>query len=225
MDISANCVLLDGYAERTYAMTNENKLTRAEQKARRPKQILDAAFEEFVERGYVATRVEDIADRVGVTKGTIYVYFETKEELFSAMIRHISTPFDDILASGRELQGNCEQRLRGLIDIFHRSLVEDRKVREFLRFIIAEGSRFPHVVDENHRRFIDPLIEFMQSIIDEGCRTGEFRAGPGAVADVVMSPIVLAMIFRLIFDQRRESKNGTAVAAHLDVIFNGLLPH
>ncbi|OWK26164.1 hypothetical protein AJ87_01535 [Rhizobium yanglingense] len=50
-------------------MPDTKKLTRAEQKARRPAQILDAAFEEFVERGYVATRVEDIADRVGVTKG------------------------------------------------------------------------------------------------------------------------------------------------------------
>lgn len=101
--------------QRDIQMTNEVKITRAEQKARRPKQILDAAFEEFVERGYVATRVEDIAERVGVTKGTIYVYFETKEELFSAMINHISTPFEDILTSGRKLEGNCENRLRTLI--------------------------------------------------------------------------------------------------------------
>lgn len=205
-------------------MSNEGKLTRAEQKARRPKQILDAAFEEFVERGYVATRVEDIADRVGVTKGTIYVYFETKEELFSAMIRHISTPFEDILASGRSLEGSCQNRLRTLIEILHDNFLENRKVRELLRFVIAEGSRFPHVVDENQRQVIDPLIDFIQSIIDEGCRTGEFRTGPGAAADFVMAPIVLAMTFRLIFDERREFDRNAAIAAHVDMIFNGLLP-
>ena len=58
------------------------RLTRAEQKALRPTQILEAAFQEFVEHGFTAARVEDIAERVGVTKGTVYVYFPTKEELF-----------------------------------------------------------------------------------------------------------------------------------------------
>ncbi|MBP8939765.1 MAG: helix-turn-helix transcriptional regulator, partial [Agrobacterium sp.] len=71
------------------------KLTRAEQKIQRPLQILDAAFEEFTKRGFTATRVEDIADRVGVTKGTVYVYFETKEALFAAMIEHVGKPFQE----------------------------------------------------------------------------------------------------------------------------------
>ncbi|WFR98537.1 TetR/AcrR family transcriptional regulator [Rhizobium tumorigenes] len=205
-------------------MANEVKITRAEQKARRPKQILDAAFEEFVERGYVATRVEDIAERVGVTKGTIYVYFETKEELFSAMINHISTPFEDILASGRKLEGNCENRLRTLIETLYDDFLGNRRMRELLRFVIAEGTRFPHVIDENHRLFIEPLISFAQSIIDEGQRNGEFKTGPGLTAEVVMSPIMLAMVFRLIFNDRREFDRDTSIAAHFDMIFNGLLP-
>ncbi|MBZ5762616.1 TetR/AcrR family transcriptional regulator [Rhizobium sp. VS19-DR104.2] len=205
-------------------MTNEVKITRAEQKARRPKQILDAAFEEFVERGYVATRVEDIAERVGVTKGTIYVYFETKEELFSATINHISTPFEDILTSGRKLEGNCENRLRTLIEILYDNFLGSRRMRELLRFVIAEGTRFPHVIDENHRRFIEPLISFAQSIIDEGQRNGEFKTGPASTAEVVMSPIMLAMVFRLIFDDRRAFDRETSLAAHFDMIFNGLLP-
>ncbi|WP_312620524.1 TetR/AcrR family transcriptional regulator, partial [Agrobacterium pusense] len=73
----------------------KTKLSRAEQKIQRPLQILDAAFEEFTKRGFTATRVEDIADRVGVTKGTVYVYFETKEALFAAMIEHVGRPFQE----------------------------------------------------------------------------------------------------------------------------------
>jgi AcrR family transcriptional regulator len=206
-------------------MTNEAKITRAEQKARRPGQILDAAFEEFVERGYVATRVEDIAERVGVTKGTIYVYFETKEVLFSAMIKHISMPFDEILQNSRKLEGNCQSRLRTLIEILHGSFLENRHLRELLRFVIAEGSRFPHVVDENHKQFVEPLINFTQSILDEGCRLGEFRYGPGTSAELIMSPMMQAMIFRLIFADRREADRDATLAAHLDLVFNGLLPH
>ncbi len=205
-------------------MPNEAKITRAEQKLRRPKQILEAAFEEFVEHGYVAARVEDIAERVGVTKGTIYVYFETKEVLFSAMIRNIALAFEDILANGKKLEGNCKTRLRNLITLLYDEFLASRRLRELLRFVIAEGSRFPHVIDENHRQFFEPLINFMQSIIDEGVAKGEFKAGPGAVADIAMSPLMMAMVQRLIFDDRREFDRDASIEAHLDMVLNGLLP-
>lgn len=65
---------------------------RARQKLERPAEILEAALEEFVRKGYIATRLEDVAKAVGVTKGTIYFYFETKEALFSAVIRHFARP-------------------------------------------------------------------------------------------------------------------------------------
>lgn len=210
--------------ESSSGMTNAQKLTRAEQKARRPVQILDAAFEEFVERGYVATRVEDIADRVGVTKGTIYVYFTTKEELFAAMIRHISTPFEDILARAVRHGGNCADRLRSLIETSYEEITENRRTRELLRFVIAEGSRFPQFVDQHHQEFIDPLIQHTQEILDEGVRRQEFRAGPAALADMVVAPMVSMMMRKLIFDERRVLDKPSYITAHLDLVFNALKP-
>jgi AcrR family transcriptional regulator len=198
------------------------KFTRAEQKARRPSQILDAAFEEFVSQGYAATRVEDIARRVGVTKGTIYVYFETKEDLFSAMVRHISTPFEDLLASTDNHPGSCAERLRHLIETSYDRLLDNRQTRELLRFVIAEGSRFPHVVDQHHSEFIEPLKRHTQSILDEGIARHEFRDGPAAVAEAVIAPVLSMMIMKLIFDERRPFDRAAQIATHLDLVFNGL---
>src|SRR4051812_42487279 len=149
-------------------MLDTKKLTRAEQKARRPIEILDAAFEEFVERGYVATRVEDIASRVGVTKGTVYVYFETKEQLFEAMIRHISVPLEGLLARVNQQKGTAVERLQKTIEQIYDLMISDRRLREMMRFVIAEGLRFPQIVDRHHETFIDPLDGQLQSIIDDG---------------------------------------------------------
>ncbi len=209
-------------------MPDTKKLTRAEQKARRPVQILDAAFEEFVERGYVATRVEDIATRIGVTKGTIYVYFETKEQLFEAMIRHISTPLEDLLISGNELKGTAMERLRKNIELIYDLIINDRKLRELMRFVIAEGSRFPHIVDRHHDIFIDPLERQMQSLIDDGVKLGEFRAAPAAFADAVVAPAIAFLFFKLLFDERRTLDKASYLEAHIDLVLQGLLqkqPH
>src|SRR5689334_10132513 len=108
------------------AMDTGRKLTRAEQKAQRPAQILAAAFEEFVAKGYAAARVEDIAERVGVTKGTVYVYFEAKEVLFESMIRAGSRGFGDIAARAKSLHGTPLERLTALLHILYEELLDNR---------------------------------------------------------------------------------------------------
>ena len=196
--------------------------SRAEQKAQRPGQILDAAFEEFVEKGYAATRVEDIARRIEVTKGTIYVYFPTKEDLFAAMVQHISTPFADVLAVATSETGTCTERLRRLVETSYERLLANRHTRELLRFVIAEGSRFPNVVDLHHREFVMPLKKFAQSILDEGVANGEFRKSPAAVSDIVLSPLLSAIVGKLIFDDRKPFDLASHTSAHLDLVLNGL---
>ncbi|MBB3391556.1 AcrR family transcriptional regulator [Rhizobium sp. BK275] len=204
-------------------MPDTKKLTRAEQKARRPVEILDAAFEEFVERGYVATRVEDIASRVGVTKGTVYVYFETKEQLFEAMIGHISEPLEGLLASGSELKGTATERLQKRIELIYDLVTRDRRLRELMRFIIAEGSRFPQIVDRHHQAFIDPLNWQMQSLIDDGVRLGEFRSAPAAFSEAVVAPAITFLFFKLLFDERRPLDRDAYLKAHIDLVLHGLL--
>lgn len=198
------------------------KLTRAEQKALRPVQILDAAFEEFKENGFTATRVEDIASRIGMTKGTIYVYFPTKEELFSAMIKHISLSFEIVLAEANDLQGSCADKLRSLILLLYKCVLNDLRTRELLRFVVSEGSRFPHVIDTHYKNLVEPIFAHTQALIDEGVRCGEFRNAPAGRASLIVAPVLSMTIETLIFESRRDLDLPGYIDAHLDLVLNGL---
>jgi AcrR family transcriptional regulator len=203
-------------------MAKTRKLTRAEQKALRPIQILDAAFEEFVARGFSATRLEDIADRVGVTKGTIYVYFPTKEDLFAATIRHISVPLETLLRDSGELQGSHAERLRSLLLLTYDGVAQDRRTRELLRFVIAEGMRFRALIDAHFAEVIEPLLIRTQLILDEGIAAGEFRQSPAANAEIIVAPILSLMMDFLIHGDARSVDIASYAEAHLDLVFNSI---
>ncbi|MFS8145254.1 TetR/AcrR family transcriptional regulator [Rhizobium sp. BR 249] len=206
-------------------MADQKKLTRAEQKALRPIQILDAAFEEFVRSGFAGTRVEDIADRVGVTKGTVYVYFETKEKLFEAMINHFSVPFQELLAMTDGLSGSTTDRLLSILRLLYEQVAEDRTTRELMRFVIAEGHRFPDLIDRHHDQFIAPVIAKLDALILEGVASGEFRQVPVEFSDIVAAPILTTTVLRLIFDNRRvpTPDKEAFLRTYFDLLLNGLL--
>ena len=201
----------------------KTKLTRAEQKIQRPLQILDAAFEEFTKRGFTATRAEDIADRVGVTKGTVYVYFETKEALFEAMVKHASTPFREAFRAYAHKSNDPVEELRLLLEFLFDALVDNRKMRELFRLIVAEGAKFPELIDQHHDTMMVPVFARIDAILEEGVAKKRFRANPPELAKVVMSPMVGTLVFRLIFDDRRILDKQAVLKVHLDLIMRGLL--
>lgn len=201
----------------------KTKLTRAEQKIQRPLQILDAAFAEFTKRGFTATRVEDIADRVGVTKGTVYVYFETKEALFEAMIKHASEPFQQVFKANAPTSDDPVEALRLLLEFLFDALVDDRRMRELFRLIVAEGAKFPDLIDQHHEAMMMPVFARIEAILDEGVAKKRFRANPPELAKVVMSPLVGTLVFRLLFDDRRSLDKQAILKVHLDLIMRGLL--
>lgn len=205
------------------SVVKSKKLTRAEQKALRPKQILDAAFEEFVAHGFTATRVEDIAERVGVTKGTIYVYFPTKEDLFSAMIGHISGTLEQLLLDAESLEGSYMHRLETFFLLAYRRIMQDRKARELLRFVIAEGARFPKVIDTHHAQFVEPLLASTQRLLNQGVAAGEFRDSAATNAEIVVAPILVLMMNLLIFDGRRAIDLEAYMRSHLALVFDGIV--
>ncbi|MDR9773301.1 TetR/AcrR family transcriptional regulator [Rhizobium hidalgonense] len=210
-------------------MADQKKVTRAEQKALRPIQILDAAFEEFVKCGFAGTRIEDIADRVGVTKGTVYVYFETKEQLFEAMINHFSVPFQELLGIVGAFSGKAADRLMAILSLLYEQIAEDRTTRELVRLVIAEGQRFPELIDRHHDEFIAPIIAKIDALLLEGMASGEFREIPVEFSEIVVAPILTTTVLRLIFDDRRvPTPNKEAfLRTYFDLLFNGLLakPH
>jgi AcrR family transcriptional regulator len=199
------------------------KLTRAEQKIQRPLQILDAAFEEFTKRGFTATRVEDIAERVGVTKGTVYVYFETKEALFEAMIEHVSVPFQEEFRAYARTSDDPVEELRLLLEFLFEALVDNRRMRELFRFVVAEGAKFPDLIDRHHDVLMAPVLARINAILEKGVAKKKFKANPTELAKVVMSPIIGTLVFRLIFNDRRSLDRQAVLEIHLELIMRGLL--
>jgi AcrR family transcriptional regulator len=197
---------------------------RARRKAERPAEILDAAFEEFVKSGYAATRLEDVAARACVTKGTIYFYFETKERVFDEMIRYKSQAFfPELGLYAEQLEGSHASRLRALITLVYRKIAEDRTSRETLRFLIAEGSRFPDLVDRHYEEFVRPVIDQFQKVIEAGVAAGEFRASPAStLTEIVMSPALLLSLWSMLFGTRKQIDVAVFTDASIDLIMNGL---
>src|ERR1700758_2634915 len=110
--------------------------TRRRRKAERPQEILEAAFVEFSRNGYAATTLDQIAERAGVTKGTIYVYFENKEHLFISMVRELTkTTCDARQDSSARHQGSPADLLRESFRYISQHIVEDRRRREVARML------------------------------------------------------------------------------------------
>jgi AcrR family transcriptional regulator len=197
---------------------------RARRKAERPTEILDAAFEEFVKNGYAATRLEDVATRAGVTKGTIYFYFETKERVFDEMVRHVSrSVFPELESYARHLEGSYTSRLQSLLRFVFSRVAEDRTSRETLRFLIAEGARFPDLVDRHFEEFVQPMLKAVQDLIEAGVAAGEFRNAPAvAAAEIVMSPALLVSLWSLLFGTRKQIDVRALTDASFDLLLDGL---
>src|SRR6516164_5137983 len=114
---------------------------RRRRKAERPGEILEAAFVEFSRNGYATTTLDQIAERAGVTKGTIYVYFENKEHLFISMVREITkAAFDTVHAMFETHEGSTADLLRAQFSFMYAHIVEDKRRREVLRMLLDRKS-------------------------------------------------------------------------------------
>ena len=201
-----------------------NKMTRAEQKAQRPQEIMEAAFEEFAIKGYAAARLDDIARRLGISKGTIYLYFPTKEALFEAMAHHHSQPYRDVLSMSDSFNGTCTERLRQLLLYAFEKISKDKNIQQMLRLSLTEGVRLPEIVERHYDEFVEPLAGAIGKLLKEGVEAGEFRDGPASgFPEVIMSSILNLMILHINVTGRRHLKKEILIEAHLDLMLNGLI--
>jgi AcrR family transcriptional regulator len=199
--------------------------TRRRRKAERPQEILEAAFAEFSRNGYATTTLDRIAERAGVTKGTIYVYFENKEHLFISMVQEFSKPAHEAVQEMYEThEGSTADLLRAQFSFIYQHLVEDKRRREVVRMLIAEASRFPKLADRYFDEILRPCLDRLKEAIQRGIDRGEFRKSP--IVDspqVVMAPIALVDLWLMMFDDRQPLDLKAYFDAHLDVVLNGLL--
>jgi len=199
--------------------------TRRRRKAQRPQEILEAAFLEFSRNGYAMTTLDQIAERAGVTKGTIYVYFESKEQLFISMVRELmKATLDTVQDMFERHDGSSADLLRAQFSFIYQHLVEDRRRREVVRMLISEASRFPELADRYHQDIHRPCLDMLQKAIQRGMDRGEIRRS--AVTDcplVIIAPIALVDLWMMMFDDRHPLDLKSYFDAHLELVLNGLL--
>ena len=195
-------------------------LREREQKLQRQEQILSAALEEFGANGYAATRLEDVAKRAGIAKGTIYLYFRDKERLFRAVVRTLIQKRIDALSG--TFSGSAEELLRELLSQMYQ-VVRNAKARSIVRMLIAEGSRFPQLADIYHREVIEPGLNRVRRVLKRGVATGEFRQTKAAqFPQILVAPGVLAIVWRLLHGERHRLDLDAYGKAHLEFVLNSL---
>jgi AcrR family transcriptional regulator len=204
-------------------MTAETKV-RARRKAFRPDEILDAALEEFTRHGYAGTRLDDVAARAGVTKGTIYVYFPSKELLFHAVIRKFQHPLlDDVHKFIDISKSSAIEFLRAFLRFIYVDMQTGRERREVLRLMIAEAERFPELAEDYHREVIAPAIETLREVIRQGVARGEIRRSAALeFPEIVIAPAALMHLWLLVFSRRPPMDADRYMEAHLDLMLHGL---
>src|SRR5277367_6240101 len=174
---------------------------RRRRKAERPQEILEAAFNEFSRHGYAMTTLDRIAERAGVTKGTIYVYFENKEHLFISMVREITKAATETVQGMFEShEGSTADLLRAQFSFIYQHIVEDKRRREVVRMLIAEAPRFPELADRYHEEILRPCLDMLRQAIQRGMDRGEIRKS--AIVDfpqVVIAPIALVDLWMMMF--------------------------
>jgi AcrR family transcriptional regulator len=198
---------------------------RRRRKAERPKEILEAAFVEFSRNGYATTTLDQIAERAGVTKGTIYVYFDNKEHLFISMVREVTkATLDTLHEMFASHEGSTADLLGAQFSFIYQHLVEDRRRREVVRMLIAEAPRFPELADRYHEEILRPCLEMLRQAIQRGIDRGEIRNS--SIVDspqVVIAPIALVDLWIMMFEDRQPLDLKAYFNAHLDLVLNGLL--
>jgi AcrR family transcriptional regulator len=195
-------------------------------KDERPAEIIAAALASFAERGFAATRLDDIARRAGVTRGTLYLYFASKEELFKAVVRQRLLP---VLEHGEQMMAmagdiSTPVLLARLIEAFP-DMVIGTPISAIPKLVISEAGNFPDLA----RFYLDEVIgrgrRLLKAVIARGVARGEFRAVPDDAFFLVVAPMLLTMLWQHslgrydkgMLDPRHLART------HADLLLHGLM--
>lgn len=198
---------------------------RRRRKEARPSELTAAALELFVEKGFAATRLEDIAARAGVSKGTLYLYFDSKEALFKAVIQ------EGILPAVAEGEAILARHGGSAFDLLERILenwwtrIGDTHLSGVSKLMISEARNFPEVAQFYYENVIRRNRALVATALERGMASGEFRPlAIDACIDVIIAPFLMVSIWRhsLACCLESQANPRESLDAHLDLLRRGL---
>ncbi|MCL4767177.1 MAG: TetR/AcrR family transcriptional regulator [Hyphomicrobiaceae bacterium] len=192
-------------------------------KEQRPEQIMQAALEEFAAKGYAETRLDDVASRAGISKGLVYVYFRTKEELFKAVIRTFLVPrVESVRAQAAASELSSEALIRGPVLGLMKQVLGSR-MHTLVRLLIAEGPKHPDLTAFYYEQVVSRGIGLLQDIVDRGVARGEFRPTPlRDFPQLIIAPMIMAVIWKLLMERHHPLDAERLLEAHVGLLLHAL---
>jgi AcrR family transcriptional regulator len=191
----------------------------------RPDEVLDAALDLFIEKGFAATRVEDIARRAGLSKGAVYLYFESKEKILEGIIRRAIVPIaEHALSFARGYEGDPRIVITMVMKMLAIKL-SDPRILAIPKVIFREIIGFPELAEMYRREVLDKVLPVVEGLIRKGIDEGYLRqVDPELTIRSIVGPIMLHVAMNEIFGLRPA--DGMAIDRlidnHLTILFDGL---
>jgi AcrR family transcriptional regulator len=195
------------------------KPSRADKSAFRRQAILAAALEEFSAQGFAAARLDDVAARAGVGKGTIYLHFRDKEALFQELVTTMLVPFIANLEAAPPAGLPIRTVLERLIDRFVREIYGTER-RKLIRLVMTEGPRFPQLAGFHYEHVVKRALAAMRVLLEGAHLRGELpNDALLRFPQLVIAPGMMAIVWSGLFDRFAPLDVAALMRAHLDLIF------
>jgi len=207
-------------------MLTESKPRWARRKEARPTELLSAALDAFVEHGFAATKLDDVARKAGVSKGTLYLYFENKEELFKAVVRNTIVPniaqAEKLIA---DFDGPTTDLFRELITLWA-TQISVGNVAGICKLMFAEVSNFPELAEFYYAEVIQRNELMIIRLLERGMKSGEFRQlDLTVIPKIITAPMLMLMLWSQSFCSFNAEPldADTYIRNYVDTILVGLL--
>jgi AcrR family transcriptional regulator len=192
---------------------------RTQDAGQRRQAILDAALEEFAARGFAAARLDDVAQRARVAKGTIYLYFRDKESLFQELVRAMVSPLIGAIEAAALQDLPVRSLVELILDTFVNQIYSTRR-KDVLRLIINEGGRFPELAEFYYREVIARVLPVVRERLRRAVERGELAHDALArFPQLIVAPGLTAIIWSGLFDRFAPLDVRGLMRAHLQLLF------
>jgi AcrR family transcriptional regulator len=192
---------------------------RAARQAERRDAILAAALEEFAASGFAATRLDDVARRAGVAKGTIYLYFRDKESLFQELVRATLSPIVGAIETTQVRDLPARVIAETIADIFVREIFGTRR-KDVIRLVITEGARFPKLAEFYYHEVIERVTAVLRAMLARAAARGELSSDALArFPQLLVAPALVALVWNSMFDRFAPLDIRELMRAHIELLF------
>ncbi len=214
-------------ASDTSHSTHEPAPKRERRKEARPGELVTAARDLFVEKGFAATRAEEVAARAGVSKGTLFLYFQSKEDLFKAVItENIANLFPAWNEEFKAFTGSSADMLHYAMDLWWNN-VGNTPASGIVKLVLSEAQNFPDIAEFYQREVVEPGTHLLRSILQRGVDSGEFcQMDTHQSVFSIISPMIFLMMWKHSMGACATSANIIDPLAfihlHVDLLINGI---